>query len=159
MLSHDSTPAWAIARSVSRTGAPTGEAHVGAPLIVRQQRIMRLVEDASRITWIECARTTGASLRTASRNLRQLVEHEDLISDGRAGKAAGYRLAHGDRPEPPDAKAPWTPLNPDPAMGAIWGGVLRDQRRVDGEGARKRKVSSFGGHGSAAMRRPEANRR
>ena len=44
-------------------------------------------------------------------------------------------------------------------MGAILGGVLRGQCRVDGEGARKRKVSSFGGHGSAAMRRPEANRR
>ena len=48
---------------------------------------------------------------------------------------------------------------PDPAMGAIWGGVLRGQCGVDGEGAREREVSSFGGHGSAAMRRPEANRR
>ena len=49
-------------------------------------------------------------------------------------------------------------ITPDPAMGAILGGVLRGQCRVDGEGARKREVSSFGGHGSAAMRRPEANR-
>ena len=50
-------------------------------------------------------------------------------------------------------------FNPDPAMGAIWGGVLRGECGVDGEGAREREVSSFGGHGSAAMRRPEANRR
>ncbi len=50
-------------------------------------------------------------------------------------------------------------LNPDPAMGAIWGGVLGGECGVDGEGAREREVSSFGGHGSAAMRRPEANRR
>ena len=42
-------------------------------------------------------------------------------------------------------------------MGAILGGVLQGQGGVDGEGARKRKVSSFGGHGSAAMRRPEAD--
>ena len=50
-------------------------------------------------------------------------------------------------------------VTPDPATGAIWGGVPRRQCGVDGEGARKREVSSFGGHGRAAMRRPEANRR
>ena len=50
-------------------------------------------------------------------------------------------------------------FSPDPAMGAIWGGVLGGECGVDGEGAREREVSSFGGHGSAAMRRPEANRR
>ena len=69
------------------------DADAAAPLSARQQRILRHVEDASRITWLECANTTGASLRTASRDLRQLVERGYLIPDGRAGKAAGYRLA------------------------------------------------------------------
>ncbi len=62
-------------------------------LSARQQRIMRQVEDAGRITRLECANTTGASLRTASRDLRQFVERGYLIPDGRAGNAAGYRLA------------------------------------------------------------------
>ena len=38
---------------------------------------------------LEGAHTTGVSLRTASRDLRQLVERGYLISDGRAGHAAG----------------------------------------------------------------------
>ena len=50
------------------------DADAGAPLSARQQRILRQVEDAGRITRLECADTTGASLRTASRDLRQLVE-------------------------------------------------------------------------------------
>ena len=69
------------------------DADAGAPLSARQQRIMRQVADASRITRLECAHTTGASLRTASRDLRQLVERGHLVPDGRAGNAAGYRLA------------------------------------------------------------------
>ena len=82
-----------------RVGAGRGtrytraDADAGAPLSARQQRIMRHVEEARRITRVECAETTGVSLRTASRDLRQLVERGDLIPDGRAGKAAGYRLA------------------------------------------------------------------
>ena len=69
------------------------EAAAGARLSARQQRILRHVADASRITRLECAHTTGVSLRTASRDLRQLVERGALIPDGRAGHAAGYRLA------------------------------------------------------------------
>ena len=69
------------------------DAAAGAPLSARQERIMRHVKDASRITRLECAHTTGASLRTASRDLRQLVERGYLIPDGRAGHAAGYLLA------------------------------------------------------------------
>ena len=42
---------------------------------------------------LECANTTGASLRTASSDLRELVERGHLIPDGWAGNAAGYRLA------------------------------------------------------------------
>ena len=69
------------------------DAAPGAPLSTRQHRILRYVENASRITRLECAKATGASLRTASRDLRQLVERGYLIPDGRAGNAAGYRVA------------------------------------------------------------------
>ncbi len=51
------------------------------------------VEDAGRITRLECANTTGASIRMASRDLCQLVARGHLIPDGWAGNAAGYRLA------------------------------------------------------------------
>ena len=69
------------------------EAAAGVPLSARQQRILRHVKEVSRITRLECAEMTGASLRTASRDLRQLVARGDLIPDGRTGHAAGYRLA------------------------------------------------------------------
>ena len=69
------------------------DADVAAPLSARQQRILRQVEDTGRITRLECANTTGASLRTASRDLRQLVERGSLIPDRQAGNAAGYLLA------------------------------------------------------------------
>ena len=67
--------------------------HAAAPLNARQERILCHVEDAGRIMRLEYANTTGASLRTASRDLRQLVERGHLIPNGRTGNAAGYRLA------------------------------------------------------------------
>ena len=76
-----------------RTRYTRADADIAAPLSARQQRILRHVEEAGRITRLECANTTGASLRTASRDLRQLVQRGYLIPDGRAGKAAGYRVA------------------------------------------------------------------
>ena len=82
-----------------RVGAGRGtryaraEADTGGPLSARQQRILRQVAEAGRITRLECARITGASLRTASRDLHELVARGALIPDGWAGHAAGYRLA------------------------------------------------------------------
>ena len=69
------------------------DADVAAPFSARQQHILRHIEKAGWITRLECANTTGTSLRTASRDLRQLVERGYLIPDGQAGNAAGYRLA------------------------------------------------------------------
>ena len=50
------------------------------------------VEDARRITRLECAETTGTSIRTASRDLSQLVELGRLVPDGRTGNSGGYVL-------------------------------------------------------------------
>ena len=49
-------------------------------------------------------------------------------------------------------------LNPDPAMGTGLGGFCVGWYRVGGAGTREQKVSSFEGHGSAAMRRLEAHK-
>ena len=64
-----------------------------AQFTTRQKLIVRHVEDAGRITRHECAETTGISIRTASRDLSQLVELGHLLPDGRTGNTAGYVLA------------------------------------------------------------------
>ena len=50
------------------------DADVAPPFSARQQHILCHIEKAGWITRLECANTTGTSLRTASRDLRQLVE-------------------------------------------------------------------------------------
>ena len=65
----------------------------GAQLTARQKLIMSHVEDSGRVTRLECAETTGSSIRTASRDLSQLVELERLVPDYRTGNTAGYVLA------------------------------------------------------------------
>ena len=62
-------------------------------LTARQKLIMRQVENSGRVTRLECAKTTGASIRTTSRDLSQLVEFGHLAPDGRTGSRAGYVLA------------------------------------------------------------------
>ena len=62
-------------------------------LNARQQIALRQVEDAGRITRQEYIETTGTSIRTASRDIEDLVKKGILASDGRSGKLAGYVLA------------------------------------------------------------------
>ena len=64
----------------------------------RHRLIIRHIEDAGRITRQEAAEATGASLRTASRDLADLVEQGIAVADGRVGNAAGYVLAGGLHP-------------------------------------------------------------
>ena len=71
----------------------------------RQRLIVRHVEDAGRITRNEAAETTGASVRTASRDLAELVEAGVLVGDGRPGNASGYVLAGGHPPVSPGPQA------------------------------------------------------
>jgi transcriptional regulator with GAF, ATPase, and Fis domain len=61
-------------------------------LDTRQRVILHYVENTGRITRIECARATGTSIRTASRDLSKLVETSRLVSDGQTGNNAGYIL-------------------------------------------------------------------
>ena len=62
-------------------------------LTARQKFIMRYVRDTGRITRLECAEMTSTSVRTASRDLAELVRLGRLVPDGRSGNAAGYALA------------------------------------------------------------------
>jgi transcriptional regulator with GAF, ATPase, and Fis domain len=84
-------------------------------LTPRQRLIIRHVENAGRITRQECAETTGASLRTASRDLSELVRNGLLVPDGRPGKAAGYVLA---RPSSSQTTGPQCPSPTPPARPA-----------------------------------------
>ena len=63
------------------------------PLTARRREIMRRVKDAGRITRFECTQIAKTSIRTAGRDLAQLVERGYLRRDGRAGNATGYVLA------------------------------------------------------------------
>ena len=59
----------------------------------RQSRILEHTKMNGRITRGESAKLTGASIRSASRDIACLVELGRLIPDGRSGKSAGYVLA------------------------------------------------------------------
>ena len=65
----------------------------GAQLTARQKLIIRHVEESGRVTRLQYAEMTGACIRTASRDLSQLVELERLVRDGGTGNAAGFVLA------------------------------------------------------------------
>ena len=78
----------------------------GDELAARHKLIMRHAQEAGRITRHECADTTGASIRTASRDLSQLVELGYLVADGRGGNAVGYVLARRNADAPNCADRP-----------------------------------------------------
>jgi len=62
-------------------------------LNTRQQIALRHVKDTGRITRKEYAKITGASPRTASRDIEDLVKKGILVSDEQSGKLAGYVLS------------------------------------------------------------------
>jgi len=72
----------------TRSNAPRN----GNDLSIRQRLILHYVENAGRITRVECAQTTGTSIRTASRDLSKLLETGRLVSDGQTGNTARYVL-------------------------------------------------------------------
>ena len=83
-----------------RTGGGRGSRYVRTDrlsdsrpaLTDRQSRILEHTRMVERITRREAAKLTGASPRTAIRDLNRLVELKNLVPDGRKGKAAGYVL-------------------------------------------------------------------
>ena len=76
-----------------RTRYARANTEESAQLTARQKLIMRHVQDVGRITRVACAETTDTSIRTASRDLSQLVQLGRLVPDGRTGNAGGYVLA------------------------------------------------------------------
>ena len=62
-------------------------------LTARQSHILENTRIDGRITRGQAARHTGASVRSASRDIARLADLQLLVPDGRAGNAAGYVLA------------------------------------------------------------------
>ena len=62
-------------------------------LTARQSRILEHARINGRITRGESAKLTGASIRSASRDIACLVECGRLVPDGRQGNTSGYVLA------------------------------------------------------------------
>ena len=75
-----------------RTRYARASSEEAAQLTARQTLILRHVEDSGRVTRLDCAEMTGSSIRTASRDISQLVELGRLVPDGQTGKAGGYVL-------------------------------------------------------------------
>ena len=63
-------------------------------LSTRQREAIRITRESGRITRRQFAEAVGISIRTAGRELADLVRHGTLISDGQSGKMSGYVLGH-----------------------------------------------------------------
>ncbi|MBF0181519.1 MAG: sigma 54-interacting transcriptional regulator [Magnetococcales bacterium] len=64
----------------------------GNQLTPRQEQAVAIVRDKGRITRQEMAEALGISIRTASRDLAELVRQGRLASDGQPGRMAGYQV-------------------------------------------------------------------
>jgi CheY-like chemotaxis protein len=122
----------------------------------RAQQIIRHLEANQRITRLQASQICRTSIRTASRDLAELVSQGLLKGDGRGGKTAGYVLASGSPGQVCPSRQP--PAQSDGAV--VSTEVAADQcKSIGAQGAPKTGRSSPADRERQIIMHVEANQR